>query len=410
MDYKVVKECRVCGSPDLQKYLDLGSAPLANSLLSSLEQVSNTYPIEVMLCLECSLSQLSIVVEPKVMYSNYYYYSSISDTFKKHCRDMAVSLKELKPEYSYEKDSDGRKAHILDIASNDGCLLGEFKNEGYWVSGIEPSQKQCDIANSNGIPTECGFWGDGRGRHTDSSYDFITATNVLAHVDDLGGFLKSVVCALKMDGVFVAEFPYLPNLIENNQFDTIYHEHLSYFLLKPLVRLFKDNGLPIFKVERKDIHGGSIRIYASKFAHDQHESVKDMLDFEESKELYSIETYTKFADRALRVMNDFRMCLQNIYDSGKKVMAYGASAKGISLMNYAGIRRDWIHAIVDDTPDKQGKWTPGTLIPIIDSNSFKDECAYFIVLLAWNFSRELMAKCWWHSGYFIIPIPEVKIV
>ena len=413
MDYKVVKECRICKSSNLQKYLDLGEVPLANSLLESQSQFSKKYPIEMLLCLDCHLSQLSIVVEPEVMFSNYPYHSSVSQTFKEHCYHMALKLKEFETnEYPL----------VVDIASNDGCLLKVFQEVGYTrLLGFDPANNLAsspygDIdGDSLPIPVVNDFFSEKtakqiRGDSAGQGASFVIAQNVLAHVDNLHDFLKGVHWFLDDKGVFVAEFPYLANLIENNQFDTIYHEHLSYFLLKPLISLFKDNGLTIFRVEQYPIHGGSIRVYASKGLYDEGESVKEMLDFEESKELYSIETYTKFADRALRVMNDFKMCLENIHESGKKVMAYGASAKGISLMNYSGIKREWIHAIVDDTPDKQGKFTPGTLIPIIDSNGFKDECAYFIVLLAWNFAQELMNKCWWHNGYYIIPIPEVKIV
>lgn len=438
MEYKILTNCRICKSPNLHKYLSLGEVPLANSLLNSPEQESKKYPIEVMLCLDCSLSQLSIVVDQKVMFSDYPYHSSVSQTFKDHCREMARTIKPMLniPDRPYWMDNniDWESKWfptVLDIACNDGCLLREFLEEGYGVLGVDPAEnfnstdmlkkklEDGTVEYTDVIPIHTMYWTKKNAEEVLTSMtrpnfgerrSLITAQNVLAHVDDLEDFLGGVHVALEGNGIFVAEFPYLPNLIENNQFDTIYHEHLSYFLLKPLIRLFKDNGLQIFKVEQYPIHGGSIRIYASKYAYDVQESVRQMLDFEEAKELYSIETYTRFGDRVLRVMNDLKMCLENIYESGKKVMAYGASAKGISLMNYSGIKREWIHAVVDDTQDKQGKFTPGTLIPIINSNGFKDEAAHFIILLAWNFRQELMAKCWWHSGYFIIPIPEVSVI
>jgi len=421
---KELTTCRVCSSHNLTSYLNLGKVPLANRLIKHIDDYVETFPLEVLFCQDCSLSQLRQVVDPSILFSNYPYHSSVSQTFKDHCYDMAIKLKEfefskptgnlpLEIQAELDKKTSGWRS-VLDIACNDTCLLKEFRRSGkYIVQGVDPANNMNTLKEqAEGlIPVIQDYWReDTFDRFTRSPYEFIIAQNVLGHVDDLGDFLRGVYKWLKDDGVFVVEVPYLNNLLNNNQFDTIYHEHLSYFLLKPLTRLFNDNRLPIFNVEQYPIHGGSIRIYASKGAHEINENVQRMLDFEESRGLYSIEIYNKFAKRAFRVMNEFRICLENIYEGGKKVMAYGASAKGISLMNYSGISRKHIHAIVDDTPDKQWKLCPGTLIPIISSSSFKEDRPDYIILLAWNFQKELMAKCWWHNGKYIIPIPEVEII
>ena len=255
MDFKRVHLCRVCGSKRLRKYLDLGRQPLANQL-SDIPVKSKKYPLQVLFCQDCHLSQLSIVVNPDILYRKYLYHSSVSETFKKHCHEMAVGLRSLFP--------DSPAPMAMDIASNDGCLLSQFKKLGFDVMGIEPCQELALEAGRNGIPTINDFWNEPTAKKAPLC-NVITATNVLAHVNDLPTFLRLVKSNLNPStkGIFIAEFPYLPNLFEGNQFDTIYHEHLSYFLLSPLVQLFSSCGIPIFKVEKYPIHGGSIRIYAS---------------------------------------------------------------------------------------------------------------------------------------------------
>lgn len=404
--------CRICGSDRLYQYLDLGEVPLANSLRVSQDQEEEKYPIEVMLCENCYLSQLSVVVEPEVLFSNYPYHSSVSQTFKDHCRKMAEDLREAYPIHEFPL--------VVDIASNDGCLLKEFQKVGYKrLLGFEPaknlgSHPYGSVEDGTAIPVVNDFFGYNtskriRGDDKGQGATFIIAQNVFAHVDDINDFVEGVKWFLDDEGIFIAEMPYLGNLIEKHQFDTIYHEHLSYMLLRPLMHLFENHGMSIFKVEEHPIHGGSIRIYASKYDYDRHWSVDKMLDEESSRGLYDVETYDKFAKDVHRVSEQFKLCLENLYHSGRKVMAYGASAKGISLLNYAGIKREYIHSIVDDTPDKQEKYTPGTGIPIVPFEKFEYEHPEFIVLLAWNFQKELMAKCWWYSGYWVVPIPEVSV-
>jgi len=408
LNYKRITNCRICGSKDLVPYIELPDSPLCNKLQDD-KSDSELYELKVLFCNNCYLSQLSIVVDPEVLYKESYpYHSSVSNTFKKHCFDMAMSLKK------YKNKTDGNI--ILDIASNDNCLLKEFRNAGdYIVYGVEPSNSfKPDYSTDSykdAIPVIHSFWSETCLDHTGlrNKIDFITALNVLAHVDDLDEFMRGIVKYISEDGIFVVEVPYLPNLINNNEFDTIYHEHLSYFLLKPLKELFLNHRIPIFKVEKYPIHGGSIRIYASKSYYEQDGSVSEMIFNEESNGFYSIEKYKEFANRTLRVAADLQIIMNFIKSNNKKIMAYGASAKGISIINYLGIGK-YIHSIVDDTPAKQGKITPGEKIQIVGFEYFEKEKPDYIILLAWNFAEEMMAKTKHIGSRYIVPIPVPTII
>lgn len=402
-DFKVVQNCRVCGSDRLREYLDLGKAPLANSLLPSLDYECGKYPLEVLFCEVCSLSQLSIVINPEIMYRNYPYHSSVSETFKKHCSEMAVKLKPLMNE---------EDPLVVDIASNDGCLLEHFRLAGYEVLGVEPAANLVEISRGKGIEIVHDFWSE-ESSNLASGANLIAATNVFAHVDDVWSFLGGVKKALVSDGIFVMEIPYLYNILSKNQFDTIYHEHLSYFLLKPLKILFESCGMRIFKVEQYDIHGGSIRVYASKDNRHPDESVAKMLEFEEEHGLYDYSTYKALSGRVIKTKEALLSLLNDLKAQDKKVMAYGAAAKGISLLNACGIDATQIQSIADDTPDKQGKFAPGCGIPIVDSSNFLESKPDYIVLLPWNFAEELIRKT---KDYdlngvkYIMPIPQPMVL
>lgn len=398
--YKIVSECRICRSEALRSYLDLGKQPLANSLNTNPEK----YPLNVLFCEVCGLSQLSIVVNPDILYKDYPYHSSVSQTFKNHCRAMAREAKK------YFRPIDPM---VLDIAANDGCLLAEFSKEGCKVLGIDPAANLCQAAMSNGVPMIQGYWSSQTAALV-QPMDIITATNVLAHVDDIKNFLIEIKEKLraKTHGIFIAEFPYLPNLIEGNQFDTIYHEHLSYFLLTPLRRIFTECGLEIFRVDKFPIHGGSIRIYASPSSHHAIEySVLEMVQEEENAGYLNFNTYLDFSNCVELEKTALKMILQD--KSDQKVMGYGASAKGCNLFNICGIDREMLIAITDDTPAKQGKTIPGIGIPIVSSEYMDSIKPDFILLLAWNFAEELMQKTAHHrarGAKYILPIPEVKII
>lgn len=358
-----------------------------------------------MLCEECSLSQLSHVVSPQLMYTNYFYHSSISNTFKMHCAAMA---KHLLDNFYPIQDRGNKVPEVLDIASNDSCLLNEFMKYGYFCTGVEPASNLTRCNQDIHIVRD--FWSNKLAKSYGWKKDFIIATNVVAHVHDLSDFLLGVKNALSPMGMFVIEVPYAANLIAKNQFDTIYHEHLSYFLFTQLKHVLLEAGLHVFHVEQYPIHGGNIRVYASPYEYPRFKTVKALSTFEENNGFYLHETYDKFAERVYRIKEEFHAILKQLHSEGKKVMAYGASAKGISLLNYSSIQRSWIHSIVDDTPDKQGKFTPGTRIPIVDYSHFEKEKPDYIVLLAWNFASELIGKTKHLGAKYIVPIPEVKVL
>lgn len=406
---KQVNECRICKTP-LRKYLDLGNVPLCNNLITQYSPVTEKFPIRVLFCDECYLSQLSVVIDPEKLYSHYVYHSSVSQTFKQHCFDLAVKLK---AEFPFDLPL------VVDIASNDGCLLRQFKKAGYQrLLGIDPAQNLMNKYENeedfkDAIPTLNSFWSKEVAREyiaKANCADIITATNVFAHVDDLNEFLDGINIALKDKGIFVVEVPYFVDLFRKNEFDTIYHEHLSYFLLAPLIRLFNGHALPIFKVEHLAIHGGSIRIYASKNAYPEDRSVEDMLEFEQMNGFYDYSNYISFATKVDGVRNKLGQILLDLYNCEKKVMGYGASAKGISLLNYCGVQTPYIHSIVDETPDKQGKMTPGSHIDIVPFEMFEKERPDYILLLAWNFAPELIEKTKHLGAKYIVPIPDVRII
>ena len=386
--------------------------PLANSLLEEKDKNKPElkFPLEVMYCKDCSLSQLSIVVNPKVLFLKYFYRSSISKTFQQHCAQMAGQAFEMTNSYANKNNL------AVDIASNDGCLLKEFKNKGFKVLGVEPAENIAKIANLNGIETICSFWGDETASAILKKYGkarIITATNVLAHVDDLNGFLNAVKILLDDNGLFIVEVPYLYNLLSKNEFDTVYHEHLSYFLVRPLKKLYDSHKLKIIKIEKYQIHGGSIRIFASKNSLSEESSIKKFQKFERSKKLYDINTYKNFDKKAKKVRKDLLNILAGIKNRNKKIAAYGASAKGNTLLNYCGIDRKIVRFIIDDTPEKQNLISPGSKIRIVDSGYLNKENPDYIILLAWNFAGEIIQKT--KSVYkrkvkYIIPIPYVRVI
>lgn len=404
--YRTVTRCRVCKSSELEKYLDLGNTPLVNKLPMSSSERIERYPLEVLFCKECALSQLSIVVSPEVLYaSNYPYYSSVSKTFREHCHQMALDLEAMLPMIQHPYGN--KFPTVSDIASNDGCLLEEFRKEGFVVSGFEPCKELAAVSTSKLIGTVNDFFTEECAKNYSSSRHFVTATNVFAHVDDVQDFLRGIPYLLDKSGVLVIEVPYLVDMIQKNEFDTIYHEHLSYFLLKPLVRLFRDAGIPIFKVDKLSIHGGSIRIYASQTPYEKHESVDRMLNDESA--YHHISAYYDFRRQVRIVVDNLDELLESLHKQGKRVLGYGASAKGVNLMNYCKLTTNDVQAIVDETLTKQGHYIPGCNIPIVSFAEFGNKPDY-IVLFAWNFAAELMEKTKHLGAKYIIPIPNVEIV
>ena len=408
-DFFYIDRCRVCGDSKLTSILNLGEMPLSNGILTEAEiSREGKFPLEVLLCSSCSLAQLSVVVDPSVLFRNYVYRSSISDSFKHHCGELAVELNS-----SMLKTRD----LVLDIASNDGCLLREFKNRGNRVLGVDPAVNLAAIANSEGIETIPEFWTPELAKKVCEEYGpakAITAFNVLAHVHDVHSFVDATRRALAPDGYFIVESPYMHNLIHGTEFDTIYHEHLSYLLVKPVQELMNQHELRIAKVRKIDIHGGSVRFYiehqSAKDTSD--ESVQSIIEGEKEAGLYCPSTYTSLVNNANRVRRDLTTTLRDLKKDGARISAFGASAKGAILLNYCGIGPDTIDCIVDDTPEKQGKLSPGMHIPILP-RAVLDQQPDYLLILAWNFIDEIMAKTDKYrqrGGRYIVPVPKMEVI
>ena len=410
--YEVIHECRICGSKELAKYLNFGLMPLANAYIDpKIKQQEYGFPLEVLFCKNCALSQLSIVVAPKIMFSNYAYHSSISRTFREHCSRMADTVKKmLKTESPF----------VVDIASNDGCLIREFKKKNFRVVGVEPAGNLAAIANKEGLKTIVEFWNREvaeRIKQEMGGADAITATNVFAHVHDVKSFIKDANYLLKDDGVLIIEVPYGLNLIKRNEFDTIYHEHLSYFLVKPLQVLFSNEGMELRDVQEVPIHGGTIRVFATKKENKlipkNAANVDELLGREKEEGLYSVDAYNEFVKNLLDIKIELLKLLAKLKREKKRIAAYGASAKGNTLLNYCGINSNLVDFIVDDTPEKQDKLYAGNHIPIFGREELERQKPDYLIILAWNFSGEIMEKTKKfseHGGKYIIPIPEVRVV
>jgi len=409
-DYKEVKTCRICDEKNLTSYLNLGNMPLANGLITKKEILDEKkYPLEVMFCKNCSFSQLNTVVNPEILFRNYVYRSSISNTFKYHCEMLSKELNSNILE---------RGELIVDIASNDGCLLKPFKEEGNRVLGIDPAINLAEIANKSGIETLPKFWGKYLAKEILEKYGsakIITAFNVFAHVDDIHSFVDGAKTLLSKEGYFIIESPHLYNLIKKIEFDTVYHEHLSYLLVKPLDKLMKEHNMRVAKTKKFEIHGGSIRLYI------EHENKKDSSDGSTQKiineeigaSLDNIDIYMSLDKKVKKLKEDLVSKLLEFKSNGKTISAFGASAKGNTLLNYCGIGNNIIDYIFDDTPEKQGKITPGVYIPIINGKELMKKKPDYLLLLAWNFVDEIMKKTKNYresGGRYIIPVPNLKII
>lgn len=401
MSYKLHTVCRVCGSEHLTQYLDLGLMPLSNNLCNNPDEEPQRYPLKVLFCEKCGLSQLNIVIDPETLFGHYVYRSSISKGYRDHCRQMAIELKE---KYKLSADS----FHI-DIAGNDGALLHEFKQVvGGKVLNVDPAVNLVPINEAQGIRQFTTFWGMDAAHHLHNTAwpkaDLITATNVFAHVDDVKEFLLAASFALKDTGVLVLEFPYLNDFIEKAEFDSIYFEHLSYFSIKPLSYLCEQVGLKIEAITRQEIHGGSVRVEIGRWING--DDLADFLALERAKGFDTINPYYQFAKRVRGITSLFRTNIEGLKAEGKTIAAFGASAKGNTLLNCSGITAEHISYIIDETPEKIAKFSPGTGILIVDKSVLVYDKPDYMVLLAWNFADECIAKCRaaGFTGHFILPL------
>jgi len=406
------ENCRVCKGRDLKKFLSLGSMPLANAFLSpkNLKHKEPAFPLEVYLCSRCSLAQLVDVVSPKVLFKDYVYVSSTSESFVAHFRSFAQE--------AWKRFDLRPGSLIVDVGSNDGILLKPFKELGANVLGVEPAANIAKIANNNGIDTIPAFFSKELAKRiakTRGRAAVVTATNVFAHVDDLDGFVGSMQELLSEEGVFIFEVPYLGDMIRKNLFDTIYHEHLSYFSVKPLTFLFKRLGMEIVDIQTVASHGGSLRVFVKMLGGSRasRDSVESYLQKEKESKLHSFATMKDFARRIAKNKKGLLDMLRDLKSQGKKIAGYGAPAKGNTLLNYFGIDYRILEYIIDDSPWKQGLFTPGTHIPVAAPSRLGQDKPDYLLILAWNFAEPIMKKLasfQAEGGKFIIPVPEPQIV
>lgn len=386
--------------------------PLCESYIrqDQLNQMEPFYPLHVYVCDSCFLVQLEEYVAPKEIFSEYAYFSSYSEAWLEHARNYAKMIT--------DKLRLNEKSQVVEIGSNDGYLLQYFAQRGIPALGIEPAANVAEVAIGKGIPTIVKFFGLETSTellNENKRADLLIGNNVLAQVPDLNGFVASLKILLKPSGVITMEFPHLMRLMEGNQFDTIYHEHFSYFSFLAVEKIFAFHKLTIFDVENLPTHGGSLRIYA-RHTEDQSKPVTRQVDKLRANEsdagFRNLKTYFSFAEKVKETKRNLLDFLINLKRNKKSVVGYGAPGKGNTLLNYCGIRSDFLDYTVDRNPYKQGKYLPGTHIPILHPDTIKETRPDYVLILPWNIKEEIMGQMscidnW--TGKFIVPIPEVKI-
>ncbi|MEO8433482.1 MAG: class I SAM-dependent methyltransferase [Pyrinomonadaceae bacterium] len=405
-------ECRSCEQAGLQMVLSLGSMPLANALITAeqLDQPESTYPLELAFCPNCSLVQITETVPPEELFRDYLYFSSFSDTMLQHAQAIVERV--------LESQLVGPNSLAVEIASNDGYLLQYYKQANIPVLGIEPAINIARVAqDERGIRTVTDFFGAetaGGLVEQGERADVIHANNVLAHVADLNGFVRGLRLLLKPGGVAIIEVPYVKDLIDHCEFDTIYHEHLCYFSLTALNQLFERHGLAIQDVERLSIHGGSLRIFAAiDRGATKALAVTQLLDEEARWGVNRLDFYQGFARRVAELKTSLRNFVFDLKGQGRRLAAYGAAAKGSTLLNYFEIDRSALDFVVDRSTHKQGRYMPGVRLPICPPARLLEEMPSHVLLLTWNFAAEILeqqAEYRRRGGRFIIPIPELEVV
>lgn len=407
-------QCRFCKTELSDVFIDLINSPASNSFLTKeqLNEPETFYPLKVYTCPKCFLVQVDEYKKSDAIFnSDYVYFSSYSTSWLKHAKQYTDMMVER---FGY-----GQNATVIEVASNDGYLLQYFKEKGVPVLGIEPTANTAQVAMDKGINTRVDFFGTRLAKQLveeNIKADLLLGNNVLAHVPDIVDFVGGMKIILKDEGVITMEFPHLMQLVDNNQFDTIYHEHFSYLSFHTVQQIFASQGLELFDVDEIPTHGGSLRIYA-KHKEDKSKqislNVAALLEKENQKGLTSLEYYNNFQQKALKVKLAITEFLIQQKRSNKKVAAYGAAAKGNTLLNYCGIKSDLIDFVTDANPHKQNKYLPASHIPVKDETYLKTEKPDFVIILPWNLREEIMnqlsyIKDW--GGKFVIPIPELEII
>ena len=404
--------CRACSYQTPERFLELGPSPLANAFLTGPNEFESEgqYPLDVYFCPKCSLVQLLDVINPEVLFRHYLYVSGTSETIRKHYVEYSQTLHDLLS----LKEAD----LVTEIASNDGSLLGHFRDRSIRVLGVEPATNIAAIARAAGIPTLNRFFNAEAAREIRKEFGpskAVIANNVLAHVDDPRDFLAGCEHLLGPGGLAAFEFPYLTHLIDNLEYDTIYHEHLCYFSARALMHLCDAVGLSIVRVDRVAVHGGSLRIYAGrKQDHPQHgEAILDLAEQESEAGLDHIGAYRRFANDVRENRRLLINMLQDLRSAGRTVAAYGAPAKGNTLLNYCGISPDLVAYTVDKNPLKVGLYSPGMHLPVLNVATLLENQPDYVLILAWNFAAEIIeqqSEYQRRGGKFIIPVPKPRIV
>jgi SAM-dependent methyltransferase len=404
--------CRFCGANLLHTFVDLGMSPLSESILerAQLNEMEAFYPLHVFVCDQCFLVQLEEYVTPENIFTEYAYFSSYSDSWLAHAKAYTKLM--------IERFKLNAQSHIVELASNDGYLLQYFVEAGIPVLGIEPAANVARGAIARGVPTLVKFFSaelaEELARHGMQA-DLLIGNNVLAQVPDLRDFVKGMKVLLRPNGIITLEFPHLMRLIAENQFDTIYHEHFSYFSFLTVKRILAEFGLTVFDVEELPTHGGSLRIFAR---HEQDNSrpvtlrARELAEREEKAGFTRLETYFSFADKVKETKRKILDFLIRVKREGKSVVGYGAPGKGNTLLNYCGIRSDFLDYTVDRNPYKHGKFLAGTHIPVFDTGRIRKTKPDYVLILPWNLKKEISEQLsyvreW--GGKLVVPIPEVEI-
>jgi len=404
--------CRACGEELRHTFCDLGMSPLSNAYLEAaqLNAAERFYPLHAYVCAKCLLVQLEQFEAPENIFSDYAYFSSYSDSWLAHCERYAATM--------MERFAIGPASQVVEIASNDGYLLQYFKRSGVPVLGVEPAANVARAAEAKGIPTRIAFFGARVAERLAAEHraDLIVANNVLAHVPALNDFIEGVRILLAPGGLATFEFPHLLRLMVEGQFDTVYHEHFSYFSLLAIERVFAAHSLRVFEVEELPTHGGSLRLYACHAeyaARSRSKAVEKVLSDERAAGLDALDVYLAFQDKAYEAKRALLEFVIGAKRAGKRIAAYGAAAKGNTLLNFCGIRSDFIDYVVDRSPHKQGRYLPGTHLPIAHPDRIRETRPDYLLILPWNIKDEVISqnafiRDW--GGRFVIPIGGVRVL
>lgn len=406
-----MSRCIVCNSSDVEMVLDLGETTLANKFVAKEElgQPEPSHPLRVGFCKGCGHVQLTEIVPPPAMFDHYLYISSMSETLKAHLKSLSEAV--------VQRRGLGTGDLVVDVGCNDGALLSCFKAQGVRILGVDPAANLAELARQKGVETVTAFFGTETARKVVAEHGqaaIITATNTFPHLPYLDDFVGGLDVLLRPDGMFVLEAHYLQDLLDASAFDTVYHEHCSYWALKPMMRLFEARGFEVADVERLPVHHGQLRAWVQrKGAGPVSPRVAAQAAAEEAAGLDKVTTFHAFAERVQALKTELNATLDRLIAEGLTVVGYGAPAKGNTLLTFLGIGPDRIGYIADKSPLKQGRYTPGTHIPVVPPERLLTDRPDYVLLLAWNFAEEIMeqqAEYRAGGGRFIIPVPEVKIV